>query len=93
MPAGDAKVAEPNARRARRDEDVLSAHTTASVAPSPVRPSIAAVYCKSSTAPKSVGLSASQSRGQWGGLCHSGLRARGGVRRRSWRQSANLERT
>ena len=26
MPAGDAKVAEPNARCARRDEDVLSAH-------------------------------------------------------------------
>ena len=25
MPAGDAKVAEPNARRARRDEDVPSA--------------------------------------------------------------------
>ena len=91
MPAGDAKVAEPNARRARRDEDVLSAHN--GYAPSPVRPSIAAVYCKSSTAPKSVGLSASQSRDQWGGLCHSGLRARGGVRRRSWRQSANLERT
>ena len=50
MPAGDAKVGEPNACRARRDEDVLSAHT-ASVAPSPVRPSIAAVYCNSSTAP------------------------------------------